>query len=334
MLMPVMTTYAQPIDPTVHLHPQDDVIGMTDGRVFETYTLDFHLINKFKLLDDPSVIPTGYNFQWSPDGGKLAVLLYGVPLPPTGAVLQIWDMTTLQKLYEISGVDLFTSVAWSPDGLRFAARVLTDDMTNVVRIYDAQTGVVHVEIPSGQISQLAWSLIGNQLVIDGGRYKVQVFSADTGQLLRTLNTVMDSEHDVAFSPTQNQLAFINLNDNANDLEIWNTDTGELIQKLQGHTQPVTRFIWNRGGLVSTGLDDTIRIWNPQTGKQINAFKVGRYPDAELSADGTKLLVEDRVSGIHIRDAVTGDILAVFGNILTPTPKPIVTLSATRTANPK
>lgn len=322
---PVMTTSAQLIDPAVHLHPQEAVIGMTDGRVFETYTLDFHLINQFKLLDDPSIVPTGYNFQWSPDGSKLAVLLYDVPLPPRATVLQIWDTTNSQKLYEISGVDIFTSVAWSPDGSRFATRVTTNDLTDVIRVYDAQTGVAHVEIPSGQISQLAWGPQGNQLVFEGGPYDVQVFNADTGKRLRRLNAVMDSEIDLAFSPTENLAAFVNVNDEKT-LEIWNIDTGQLVRQLQGHTKRINGFKWNTGGLVSTGSDDTIRIWNPQTGQQIKAFQVGRYPDAELSADGTKLLIKDGKSGIHIRDAITGDILGVFRNMLTPTPTttPILT----------
>jgi WD40 repeat protein len=335
LLVSFSTTSGQTLDPagtflTAHLHPKDNIVGVTNGFVFETYTLDFQFIDLFTILDDSSIPLNQYTFVWSPDGSKLAIFLSGVRVPPINTILQIWDTATPRKLYEIPGVDGFTPVAWSPDGSRFATQVTTSDGTRVVRVHNAQTGQMQREIPSASISQLAWSPIGNQIILNNYS-NVQVLSADTGLPLRTLNAVMDGQIDVAFSPSQNLIAFVNLNDGGNVLEIWNTDTGQLVHQLRGHTQPITQFQWSRGGLVRAGLDDTIRIWDPQTGQQLHVFQVGRYPLAELNADGTRLLVRDDTTGIHIRNAATGAIVAVLGGA--PTPAPIVTPSPATTVTP-
>src|SRR5262245_42285291 len=82
------TTLAQSIDPindsvVSHFHPVNNIIGMTNGVVFETYTLDYVFQNQLILLNDPSLTPRQRDFVWSPDGSKLAVLISGLPIPTT-----------------------------------------------------------------------------------------------------------------------------------------------------------------------------------------------------------------------------------------------------------
>jgi hypothetical protein len=314
VLVVTSITLAQSIDPTndrivTHLHPQHNIIGVTDGYVFETYTLDYSPLNQLTLIDDPSINVLQRNFVWSPDGSKLAIILAGLPVPTTTRVLQIWDMTNTQKLYELSSID-GASIAWSPDSTRFAALVATGSNERVARTYNAQSGQNQIQVPAGIQSRLVWSPQGNQLITEG--IVPVVWSADSGQQLRQLEVSIDTDVDLTFSPTANFLALVNLNSGQEVIEIWNTDTGQLVHQLQGHTGFVSDIVWTTGGLVSTGVDNFIRIWDPQTGQQIRAFQVGLYPEAELNADGTRLLVTDRTTGVHTRDAVTGEILAVFG----------------------
>lgn len=307
-------TSAQSIDPAnepvlVHFHPQENIIGATNGLVFEIYTQNFEFIDQFTLLDDSKIDVLLYAFHWSPDGSKLAILLYGYGFPSTTSVLQVWDMSNTQKLYEIPDIEMLAQLAWSPDSTRFAAQIVSGRNSSVIRTFDAQSGQMLIEInPPLVISQLAWSPVGNQLVFEGYE-DVQVWSTDTGRLLRTLNVTMDSEVELAFSPAENLIAFVNLS-NSTIIEIWNTDTGQLVAQLEGHTAPLLTFAWNTGRLVSTALDDTVRVWDTDTG-QATVFQVGRYPDAELSADGTVLLIEDGGTGIYTCDVLTGKTLSIW-----------------------
>ena len=66
---------AQSIDPiddpiAVHIHPQDNIIGVFNGYVFETYTLDYTFIDQLTIVDDPSTRIRQRNFVWSPDGSR------------------------------------------------------------------------------------------------------------------------------------------------------------------------------------------------------------------------------------------------------------------------
>jgi WD40 repeat protein len=158
---------------------------------------------------------------------------------------------------------------------------------------------------------LAWSPIGDELVFDGF-HDIQVWSADTGQSLRILNATVNSDVKLAFNPAENLIAFVNLDSSEPVIEIWDTDSGQFVRQLQGHTDRIIDFAWRTGGFVSTGADDTIRLWDTQTGQQLRSFQVGRYPDAELNMNGTILLVEDEATGIHTRDAETGAIVSVLG----------------------
>jgi WD40 repeat protein len=169
--------------------------------------------------------------------------------------------------------------------------------------------LVEIDTPI-PVSQLAWSPRGNQLVFDGAR-DIQVWSAVTGQWLRTLNAIMNSDAELAFSPSDNLIAFVNMDNNISIIEIWNTGTGLRTQQLHRHTDRVIDLNWNAAGLLSTAADDTIRFWDVQTGQEVQTIQTGRYPRVELNAAGTILLVRDETYGIHTRDAVTGEILAQF-----------------------
>ena len=308
------TTLAQSIDPindsvVSHLHPITNTIGMTNGVVFETYTLNYVFQNQLILLNDPSLKPRQRDFVWSPDGSKLAVLISGLPVPSTTTIVQIWDMTTSQKLYELPSIDGFASIAWKPDSTRFAALIATAPYERVVRVHDTQTGQAIVDIPAGMISQLAWNPQGNQIVFEGvGR--ILVWDANTGQQVSILNARISSDVKLAFSPTDNLIAFSNVDSPLEVIDIWDIDTGQLVQQLQLQAR-IIDLNWSAGGLVTTSFDSMIRVWDVQTGEMIHTIQAGLYPKAELSADGTYLLVEDETTGNHVREATTGAILAVF-----------------------
>lgn len=52
------------------------------------------------------------------------------------------------------------------------------------------------------------------------------------------------------------------------LHIWNANTGELMRKLQGHTMLVRCVRFNSQYVVSGSYDNTVRVWDFNTGKQL------------------------------------------------------------------
>lgn len=55
------------------------------------------------------------------------------------------------------------------------------------------------------------------------------------------------------------------------IKIWNTDTGELIRTLTGHTMGVKSLIFDDQKLITGGLDSTIKVWNWRTGECISSY---------------------------------------------------------------
>jgi WD40 repeat protein len=106
----------------------------------------------------------------------------------------------------------------------------------------------------------------------------------------------------------NQLAFVEV-EHPSDIVIWDTNTSQIIKRLQGHTKRIYQFIWGSGGIISTSFDGTTRIWNPRTGESVIIAQTGIFLALNWNSSGTLFLAMDDVYGIHVYDAVTGDIVA-------------------------
>ncbi len=96
------------------------------------------------------------------------------------------------------------------------------------------------------------------------------------------------------------------------VKIWNVDTGECLQTLQGHTEAAWSLSWRGDGqmLASGGFDSTIRLWDIHTGEcrqtlsghASMVFAVAWHPDLRRLASGSS------DTTIKIWDTETGDCL--------------------------
>jgi WD40 repeat protein len=82
------------------------------------------------------------------------------------------------------------------------------------------------------------------------------------------------------------------------MKLWDTTTGDLIQTYTGHSRRVVGVMFATDGetLYSGSDDDTLRIWNMQSGGAIQQFEIGIVDNTRtvmgvtFSSDGENALV--------------------------------------------
>lgn len=116
------------------------------------------------------------------------------------------------------------------------------------------------------------------------------------------------------------------------IHVWDTVTGQELQKLEGHTHEVHTLVVSRDGSVmaSTAFDATVRIWDLKTLKPIRSFTLPENGlQATFSPDHKQLLVSTQASRVLMLDAQTGEVSQDFGGAgyvakLTPDGREVVT----------
>jgi WD40 repeat protein len=102
-----------------------------------------------------------------------------------------------------------------------------------------------------------------------------------------------------------------------DITLWDTQTGQVVRVLRGHTEQVSHLAMSPDGktLLSGGWDGTVRVWDVQAGKDrftsvsearttFRGHKTQVYCVA-LSPDGTRAASGDRDGVVFVWDPQTG-----------------------------
>lgn len=213
----------------------------------------------------------GYGLAFSADGSKLVVAC------GTGA--EVWDARLGRKLRDFrpkdKGFGNARQVAISPDGSLVAAALLgeggrdTEEGFPAVRVWEAKSGEEMFKTWAGTSADaVAFSPSGKQLAIggmlpDGADHNgvLEIWDLDPNGS-RLLSRVRADKHGLfclAFSPDGKTIA---TGGTEPAVKLWNATTGELIGKLEGHSDQVHALAFSADGrsLASAGRDKLVLIW--------------------------------------------------------------------------
>ena len=229
----------------------------------------------------------------------------------------------LQRTLQLD--DWPNAVAFSPDGSVIATGIghgSVEKEDNLMQLWNACTGDLLMTRPLAhffQVHSLAFSPDGTTIASGGGQLakvwstglcmdpekpktpsQLETDSGEVLPLLHTLETEMDPDtmyedvYCVAFSPDGSAIV-AGLADGT--VQICSASTGELMHKLQGHTNEVASVAFSPDGatIVSGSADKTVRLWSASTGECHQVLRGFNSTVLQLYAAGARISSETRMS---------------------------------------
>ena len=174
-----------------------------------------------------------------------------------------------------------TSIAFAPDGKTVAA--CSQDGLRLYSWPELKPGK-KLETNALNLHDVAFSPGGDRLAVGGGipadEGTVEIFSWPGGKPLQVLNGHKDSVMGLAWL-SGSSIASGSLD---HSVVLWDTATGSPLKRLKGHSRGVSSlcFLEEKKLLVSAGIDQTLRVWNLETGKLVHGLDNHTLPVHDLS----------------------------------------------------
>ena len=213
---------------------------------------------------------------------------------------------TGKELSPFGGIrDYVYALAYSPDGHTLAAGTGNHDGT--VWLLDAATGKLarRLVIPRGYVTSLAFSADG-QTLASKHQNETRIWDVPTGKLRRTVAGVAMEIAPAALSPDGRAIAGGDAH--AGNLRTWDTATGMELRAFAGHRRGVYGVAYSPDGmsLASAGADNTVRLWEAATGKQLwQAEHEGWVQFAAFSPDGRTVASGGSDGRVYLWEVITG-----------------------------
>ena len=206
--------------------------------------------------------------------------------------------------------------AFSPNGKLLAT---TTKNPRLIQLWNTETGHPQFLLMdhTSEVHSVQFSLDGMNIVSTSYNQAI-LWDATTGIRKATYFSPERLTYTLHFSSDGNRLVGFakELYGDGGDIRIWiwDTETGQQIALLKQHHGHVTRTILSPDGstFVSGSKDNTIRLWNLETGEHIRTFKgYDPYSPIVFSQDGRILASGGKNAEILLWDISTGRIKTTF-----------------------
>jgi WD40 repeat protein len=204
-------------------------------------------------------------FSWGPNGDELAAL-------HADGTIRIWRAADGHEVSRFPTAKHVTDIAWSPDGSALA--IVQDDLLQIVNRVDGRSFQT-IQTFILDATPVVWSPDSTIIALGGEGGQIELWRHD-GTRVRTFipPPPVGAPHALAFSP-DGQLIAAGANQ---QIYVWQTQTGELIQTLRGHTEYVSGLAFSPDGrllasaagffLEGNSTDTSVRLWDVQTGQPV------------------------------------------------------------------
>jgi eukaryotic-like serine/threonine-protein kinase len=260
----------------------------------------------------------------SPDGARIVSAGDGTPV-------RVWDVATGRESFHFPGHELLVfSAAWHPDRPRIATAG-SDGRKQAVKVWDASDGKVFYEILVGRDSSagpyqaVAFSPDGRYLVTGKLEGVVQVWDAETGELVGTLGTHEREIRGLVFSKDGRHLATAS---GDGQVKLWDAtrleetrldEKPKVLHTLGARVAgPGVNVAFSPDGqrLATGGEENTIKIWDVETGREIDKPLRGHSGEVYTLAfspdeDGRWIASAGEDSAVKIWDSHTGRLVRTF-----------------------
>ena len=261
---------------------------------------------------------------FSPDGKILA---------STGddSTTRLWNTESGQQLAVLSaGRGSHSLIAFSPDG----TTIVTGNRNGTIQTWDVAIGdrLAMLTGHTGSIVALAFSADGKILASasESQDTTIRLWDMSSEKHLSTLSGGHEQPvRLLAFSADGKILASASESQDTT-IQLWEVSSKKNLFTLTGHEQRVSVLTSSPDGkiLASAGMDGTVRLWNPDTGKQVHALvQLGlTYTDQQLltaarrtawidklvfSPDGSTLVSCDRHGTVQMWNVGDGKLISAW-----------------------
>jgi len=256
----------------------------------------------------PSGLPVGgRTVLFSPNGRQLAVPVYD----KGHTTVMIVDHNTGEPVWTLDSQASIMSIAFSPDGHRFAAGCGDD----TIRLWDLSTGQELGSLKGHRdlVKGVSFSPDGNTLVSGSDDHTLRIWDLSTQKTVHVLAGHTRDVTSVAFSPTGGRIAS---SSDDRTVKVWDSHDGRLLFTLNGHGEAVADVAFTPDGRHLASCSQTlprgselgeIRVWDATTAPECRTIE---DPCPAISPDGRiAVVLADRSA--QIRSLETGEVTASF-----------------------
>jgi WD40 repeat protein len=321
----------------------DDIVSLWDtetGQVRLSLTGHTDGVESIVFSPDSKLVATGSEDKtariWDAETGEELMILTGheeaikdVAFSSDGHrfataswdwTARVWDVDTGEELLvlgEPDGLGMVGSVAFNNDG----SRIVTGAAMDVV-VFDAITGDRLTTIPGrGSITSAAF-IPDHDHVATVRFNSADIWEVESGNRVQALSERINA-NEAAFTPDGTRIVTTGCDDRDENwdchkgiVRIWDTDSGEELLKLEGHTDEVygLDFSPDGGQLVTVSEDKTARIWDIESGEELMAFvheQVTGFDhlwNTSFGLDGDKIITKSSGGLVTVWNAKSGEML--------------------------